>query len=207
MDHVNLKLDELLERARRGDSAARNHLLELYRQRLRQMIDLRLDRRLRARVDPSDVVQEALAEAFQHLDTYLEEQPVPFYPWLRQFAFNRLLDLHRRHLLAQKRSAKREVPVLDLPGGSVAGLTDRFVASISSPSHRAVREEERGQVQAALLALGERDREILVLRYMEMLSTAETASVLGISEGAVKVRLFRALERIRALLPLSEDAP
>ncbi len=206
MDPVNLKLDELLERARLGDGAARNQLLELYRQRLRQMIDLRLDRRLRARIDPSDVVQEALAEAFQHLDAYLEERPMPFYPWLRQFAFNRLLDLHRRHILAQKRSAKREVSVPNLTDGSAVGFADRFIASISSPSHQAVREEERGQVQAALLALAERDREILVLRYMEMLSTAETASVLGISEGAVKVRLFRALERIRALLPSSEDA-
>jgi RNA polymerase sigma-70 factor, ECF subfamily len=207
MDSANLKLDDLLERARLGDGGARDHLLELYRQRLRQMIDLRLDRRLRARVDPSDVVQEALAEAFQHLDVYLEERPVPFYPWLRQFAFNRLLDLHRRHLLAQKRSAKREVSASEIMDGSGVCLTDRFVASVSSPSQRAVREEERNKVQAALLALPERDREILVLRYMEMLSTAETASVLGISEGAVKVRLFRALERIRALLPPPETPP
>ncbi len=175
------------------------------------MIDLRLDRRLRGADRSLDVVSRGrfLAEAFQHLDAYLEERPVPFYPWLRQFAFNRLLDLHRRHLLAQKRSAKREVPVPDLNDGSVVALTDRFIASVSSPSHRALREEERGQVQAALLALGERDREILMLRYMEMLSTAETASVLGISEGAVKVRLFRALAGIRASFfrPSVEEAP
>jgi len=135
-------------------------------------------------------------------------QPVPFYPWLRQFAFNRLLDLHRHHLLAQKRSAKREAQPPAADEGSVIGLADWLIASVSSPSSQAVRAEERKRVQAALLALAERDREILVLRYMEMLSTAEAASVLGISEGAVKVRLFRALERIRALLPtpsLAED--
>ena len=207
MDSVNLLPDDLLERARLGDAEARNRLLEMYRQRLRQMIDLRLDRRLRARIDPSDVVQEALTEACQHLDTYLEERPVPFYPWLRQFAFNRLLDLHRHHLLTQKRSAKREVPPPEATEGSVVGLADWLIASVSSPSSRVVRAEERDRVHTALLALAERDREILVLRYIEMLSTAETASVLGISEGAVKVRLFRALDRIRALLPPTEDGP
>jgi RNA polymerase sigma-70 factor, ECF subfamily len=205
MDPQKLVPAELLEQARQGNASARNYLLEVYRLRLRHMIDLRLDRRLRPRVDPSDVVQEALTEAFQHLDEYLEEQPVPLYPWLRQFAFNRLLDLHRRHLLRQKRSAKREAPPLDTRDESVVGLADWLIASVSSPSRRVVREEERGRLQTALLALAERDREILLLRYIEMLSTVETASVLGISEGAVKVRLFRALERIRALLPSAKD--
>src|SRR5437588_12001690 len=98
--------DELLARVRRGDGSARQLLWARHRQRLRRMIALRLDRRLRARVDPSDVVQEALTEADHELGKYLREQPLPFYPWLRQIAVDRLAKLHRRHLEAGRRSAR-----------------------------------------------------------------------------------------------------
>lgn len=195
-----LERNELLVRARQGDRAARSELLEKYRQRLRQMIDLRIDRRLCSRVDPSDVVQETLAEAHRNLDDYLEEEPLPIYPWLRQFAANRLADLHRRHLHAVKRSVLRESIPQEEGDGSVVGLADWLVSTRSSPSRNLIREEVRGQVQRALLELPERDREILVLRYLESMATDEIAAVLGISIGAVKVRHLRALERIRPLI-------
>ena len=63
-----------------------------------------------------------------------------------------------------------------------------------------MREELRDRVRAALARLSERDREVVVMRHLEQLSTAEVAAVLGISEGAVKVRLLRALERLRSRL-------
>src|SRR5437868_2984584 len=100
--------DELLDRACQGDGAARQQLLARHRQRLRRMIALRLDRRLAARVDPSDVVQETLAEADRKLGKYLADRPLPFYPWLRQIAVERLAKLHRSHLRADRRSADRE---------------------------------------------------------------------------------------------------
>jgi RNA polymerase sigma-70 factor, ECF subfamily len=78
--------DELLNRTAHGDRAARDQLLVRHRQRLRQAVAYRLDRRLAARVDPSDVVQEVLAEAARKLPDYLRERPLPFYPWLRQMA-------------------------------------------------------------------------------------------------------------------------
>ncbi|GAC1473848.1 MAG: hypothetical protein NVSMB9_23170 [Isosphaeraceae bacterium] len=81
--------DVLLRRAALGDGQARQALLERHRGRLRRMVALRIDRRLNARIDPSDVVQEALAEAGQRLDGYLARPPLPFYPWLRQFAWER----------------------------------------------------------------------------------------------------------------------
>src|SRR5262245_59128502 len=88
----------LIERARLGDDAARQRLLGQHRDRLRRMIALRWDRRLSARVDPSDVVQESLADAARGLDGYLDRPPLPFYAWLRQFARDRLIDLRRKHL-------------------------------------------------------------------------------------------------------------
>src|SRR5205807_8369026 len=94
--------------ARRGDAPARQELLVRHRARLRQMIAVRMDRRLGARLDPSDVVQEVFADAWQKLSDYLQKRPLPFYPWLRQLAWERLVKLHQRHIQAQRRSTTRE---------------------------------------------------------------------------------------------------
>ena len=93
-----LDTEELLDRAGQGDGEARQRLLARHRHRLRQMVIVRLDRRLAARLDPSDIVQEALADAARGLDDYLRDRPVPFYPWLRRFAWERLVEVNRRHL-------------------------------------------------------------------------------------------------------------
>jgi RNA polymerase sigma-70 factor (ECF subfamily) len=198
--------EELLQRAERGDTQARQAVLVRHRERLKQMVALHLDRRLAARVDPSDVVQEALLDAAEGLDDYLRERPVPFYPWLRQLAWERLIELHRRHLHAQRRSVKREEPLAPhLSDESAQQLAERVLACQSSPSDRAIRSELRSRIRAALNRLSESDREVLVLRHLEQLSTRETAAVLGIREGTVKLRHLRALERLRVLLgPESE---
>jgi RNA polymerase sigma-70 factor (ECF subfamily) len=191
--------DELIAQASQGDRSARQQLLARHRDRLKQMVRVRMDRRLAARVDPSDVVQEALVDAAQKLSGYLREQPVPFYPWLRRLAWEHLVRLHQRHLYASKRSVLREeVPAL--PGESAVELARRLLGSATSPSRQLLRKELRRRVQDALDQLGERDREVLVLRYLEGLSVQETAAVLATTEGAVKVRHLRALERLRGLL-------
>src|SRR5207248_2646216 len=86
--------EELLARARRGDDSARQTLLARHRDRLGRMVAVRLDRRVAPRVDPSDVVQEALFEADRRLPEYLREHPLPFYPWLRRIAWERLVKIH-----------------------------------------------------------------------------------------------------------------
>jgi RNA polymerase sigma-70 factor (ECF subfamily) len=164
------------------------------------MVAVRLDRRLTARVDPSDVVQDALADAAHRLDDYLRDRPVPFYAWLRRLAWDRLIDAYRRHVRAAQRSVSREEPP-PLSTASVAQLADRLLADPSDhPAAALSREERRTRVRAALGRLPERDREVLVLRHLEDLSTADTAAVLGMTEGAVKVRLLRAVQRFRDLL-------
>ena len=191
---------ELLDRSVRGDVAAWQELLVRHRARLRRMVANRLDRRLGARLDPSDVVQEALANAARHLDEYLRDRPLPFYPWLRQFAWERLCKLHRHHIQAQRRSIDREQPDMPLPDESVRQLAHRLLASGTSPSRRLIRQEQREQVRAALAELEPRDREILVMRHLEQMETPEIAVSLGISEGAVRNRQYRALMRLRSLL-------
>jgi RNA polymerase sigma-70 factor (ECF subfamily) len=192
--------DHLLRRAADGDAAARDQLLERYRCRLRRMVAVRFDPRLAARVDPSDVVQETLAEAAGRLSDYLNERPVPFYPWLRRIAERRLIELHRRHVRARRRSVTREEAAGGLPDRSALALAERLFGRPSSPSARLHRQERRQRVRDALAMLAAPDREVLVLRFLEGLSTRETASVLELSDVAVRSRQVRALERLKALL-------
>lgn len=191
--------EELVKRAARGDDRACQALLIRYYERLVRMAAVRLDRRLAPRVDPADVVQEALLEASQDLSEYLSTRPLPFHAWLRQYVSQRISKLHRHHLGARRRSIRREeAGDWALPDESAALLADRLVDRESSPSGRIQREELRQRVQAALARLGPRDREVIILRHLEQLSTAEAAEVLGITEAAVKKRHLRALERLRA---------
>jgi RNA polymerase sigma-70 factor (ECF subfamily) len=200
MAQVQPDTEELLCRTGAGDGQARGQLLQRHRRRLRKLIALRLDPRLAARIDPSDIVQEALAEADRRLDRYLAERPLPFYPWLRQIGLDRLADQRRRHVGAARRSIRREAEHAGLPDASAAELADRLLDQGESPSAGLLREELQARVRAALAALPELDREVLVLRYLEQLSAREVGAVLGVSEAAAKKRALRALQRLRALL-------
>src|SRR5262245_23885582 len=187
--------DQLLQQAAAGDASAREQLLTRHRHRLRRMVAVRLDRGLAARVDPSDVVQETLADAARRLDDFLRDRPMPYYPWLRRLASDRLDKAHRRHT-ARRRSVDREEPS-PLPNQSARQLADRLPAANTDPARAAVRKEKREQVRALLNQLSAGDREVLVLRFLERMSSAEAAAVLQISPGAVRLRLMRALERLR----------
>jgi RNA polymerase sigma-70 factor (ECF subfamily) len=193
--------DELLARASQRDPQAIDQLFQLHRERLKRMVCIRLDNRLRARIDPSDVVQETLAHAAGKLPEYLRTRPVDFYPWLRQIAWNRLIDLHRKHLTAKRRSVRREEqPGMRLPDESIVELAGRLVHRGSSPSRYLVREEIRARVRQAVDQLKPQDREVLVLIYLEQLRPQEVAQITGASEKAVNMRHLRALERLRANL-------
>jgi RNA polymerase sigma-70 factor (ECF subfamily) len=191
----------LLEQAAAGDQGAADKLLELHRNRLRAMIAIRLDRRLSARVDPSDVLQETMAEAHQKLSEYLRTRPIPFYPWLRRMAWEKIVHLHRQHLLTQARTVAREERFdMALPDESAVDLAERLVAKDSSASRRMIEQELKARVKAALSQLDARDREVLVLRFLEQLSIEEAAAVLEISQDALKSRQRRALERFSELI-------
>jgi RNA polymerase sigma-70 factor (ECF subfamily) len=189
--------DELLDRAARGDLGARSVLLDRHRDQLRQMVGMRLDRRLLSRLDPSDIVQEALAEAALKLSDYIRERPVPFYPWLRRLAWEHLVRLHEQHFKAQRRSVAREAYSLpQLPDESITQLVDCLADHRLAPDRRLIEAELKSRVLAGLSQLPDRDREILVLRYLEQLSNAEIAAILGLTEGAVRTRHTRALARL-----------
>lgn len=191
----------LIRRAATGDDSAVQALLDRHRDRLGQMIEVRMDPRVRGRIDPSDVIQETLVAASQRMESYLVEQPLPFYPWLRQIAWEKLVHLHDRHLRAAKRSVVREQYFRpEISDDSALALAERFVCPTASPSVAAVRRELRERVRRALDAMPESDREILLMRYLEQLPSKEIAAIMGISEAAVNMRHMRSLERMRKIL-------
>jgi RNA polymerase sigma-70 factor (ECF subfamily) len=193
--------EELLGRVARGDAQARSELLNRHRDRLRLMVAVRLDRRIAARLDPSDVVQEALADADQKLAGFLRERPVAFYPWLRRLAWEHLTRLQGRHLRTKRRTVVREHAAFARhPDASTTRLADRFVAAGDSPLDRLVASEMKSRVIEALGAMSERDREILVLRYLEQLSNREIAEVLQVDDALVRQRHGRALQRLAKIM-------
>ncbi|WP_169981057.1 sigma-70 family RNA polymerase sigma factor [Tautonia rosea] len=190
--------DFLLDRVRTGDEVARQWLLQRYRDRLRRMVAVRIDRRLSRRLDPSDIVQETLVEAARKLDEYLANRPLPFYPWIHRLAKDRLAQANRRHLGSIKREVSRELSLLS--HASTERLLSQFATSQTTPSGVLQRLEQRQSLFEALERLSETDREVLVMRYLENLRFGTIAAVLGITEGAAKVRHLRALDRIRKCL-------
>lgn len=196
------EIEELLERIHQGDRMALEPLLERYRDRLRRMVRLRLDRRLYGRIEASDVIQEAYAEAWQRFEEYLKNPRMPFYLWLRFLTGQRLLMLHRRHLVAQVRNASREVSLYHgaLPEATSSALAVQLIGQQTSPTKAAVRAEMRLRLEEALNAMEPIDREVIALRHFEQLSNADAAFALEISETTASRRYARALDRLTQIL-------
>lgn len=196
--------DELFALARDGNLQAMAQLFLAYRERLRGMVQLRMDWRLRRRVDPSDVLQETWLDYARRFRSYCEEQPLPLFLWLRQLTAQRLIDVHRRHLGTKMRNASLEVSVWNgpLPEVSTNSLASKLLGRFTSASRAAQRAEERIRVQQALEQLQPIDREVIALRHFEMLTNEETALTLEISKTAASNRYVRALKRLKDELAL-----
>jgi RNA polymerase sigma-70 factor (ECF subfamily) len=196
----------LLHRVAQADAGATEELWERHRPALRRMIGLRLDQALARRVDASDVVQDVLLKANQRLSEYLRNPAMPFHLWLRQIARDHVIDTHRRHRQAARRSMDREQRIgAGATGGayedrSSLDLAGQLRDPALTPAAEALRHELQCRFHAALLRLDDGDREIILLRHFEQLSNTEAAQALGLSEAAVGMRHLRALRRLRAVL-------
>jgi RNA polymerase sigma-70 factor (ECF subfamily) len=185
-------LDLLRRFDRHGDADALGRFLARHRDRLRTAVAARIGRRLAARLDPSDVVQEATAEVPGRVAGYLQTVAVPPFVWLRFLALQQLRVAARRHLGTQRRAADRE----DAGGLPVGQLIDPAL----TPARSAVRAEVCRELQAALAELPPADRQVLALRHFSQLDNAEVARLLGLAPNTVCVRYLRALRRLRPVL-------
>lgn len=203
MRHDSEGNSELLRLAARGDQQAWGSLLDHWAKPLERMVELRLDPRLRPRINPSDVLQETFLIATKRRDEYLgEDAPMPFRLWLRFLAGERLAALHRFHLGAQKRDAGRDQLLYSgtyNPPSSPA-LAAQLAADCSSPSQQVVQAELRLQLKHALEQMEPLDQELLALRHFEQMTNREAAEVLGMNASTTSSRYLRALRQLRKLL-------
>ena len=200
------KTDVLIQSARAGDADAVNQLLDRHRAAIHRLVELRLDRKVQQRVDVSDVVQDVLVDASGRLQQYLNDPGMAFHLWLRQIAWDRIIDTYRRHRGSAKRSMDREQP---MHRGSVDESTMNLAIQLSDPglgpAAVATQHEIAHRVEAAIEKLDEADREVILMRHYEHLSNLEIAEVLGLQPPAASMRYLRALRRLRAVLEQDDD--
>ncbi len=187
-----------LELAVAGSQESWNTLVSQQRDRLRRLVAFRMDDRLQGRIDPSDVIQEAMIEAWQRLPEFAKEQKVPLFVWLRTLTLQRLGMLRRTHLERSKRTVNKEVDIHQDDCSSAMAIA--LVDSAISPSSVLQRQEILGHIQERLVGMDPVDREVLALRHFEQLGNTEVASVLGISTSAASLRYSRALRRLRDII-------
>jgi RNA polymerase sigma-70 factor (ECF subfamily) len=193
--------EDLLEAVQRGEDSALNVLVERYGPRLERMVRFRLDSRLRGRVDPADIVQDALLSVCRKFPRYLAARRLPFLHWLRLEVDQKLAETHRFHLRTRMRDASQEVSLQRgaWPQVTWEELAEQHLGKRTSASQVAMRSELRRRVQEALERMSPEDREVLVLRHFKELSNAEAAQVLGITLTAACKRYFRALKRLKSV--------
>lgn len=180
-------------------------LLDEFRPKLRRMVSLRLDPRLRRRVDSSDVIQESFVDVVRRLPEYQRAPDMPFFVWVRLLVAQKLLETHRRHLEAERRDVRRELAGPEYPEPTSASLARAFVAPGGSPSEALVRKEQEERLRSALERMEETDREILLLKHFEQLSDKECAAAVGLSLSGAVSRHVRALKRLREVLRAYPD--
>jgi len=196
------RTQDILRDVAGGDAEAVNRLMDRHREAVRRMVQLRLDHAVARRVDATDVVQDVMLEASQRLTDYLRNPGMPFHLWLRQLALDRIIDMHRRHRGAQRRSVDREQNFSGVGNDeqSAADLAALLRDAELTPAAAALRKELQSRFVAALQQMDEGDREIIVMRHFEHLGNSEAAEALGLSAPAAGMRYLRAIRRLRELL-------
>ncbi|MDB5352345.1 MAG: polymerase subunit sigma [Planctomycetota bacterium] len=193
-------IEAMRDSLRRGDPRDLAAVFTSYRDRLRRMVEFRLDARLKGRVSTSDILQEVYIDTLKRLPHYQADPDVPFFIWLRSVTIQRLIDVHRQHLGARARDAARE---RRLAHGGIDASSEKMaelMGDLTSPSGAARRVETIALVREALDRLEPTDREVLALRHFEELSNREVAAALGIQTAAASKRYVRAIERLKESL-------
>lgn len=196
----------LIERAQAGDEESLAKLFQSHRERLRRMIRLRLDPRVKSRTDEDDVLQDVYVEIARRIREYSHATELPFFLWLRMTTGEMLIDLHRKHLGAEMRSVRREVPLHQrVPNASTLFLACQLVGQFTSVDRRLIHEETLQKLEHAINRMEDHDREVLAMRHYEELSSDEIAVALGITRSGVLKRVTRSLRKLRQAVQSETD--
>lgn len=194
--------DDLIDQMRRGNEQALAAVFSHYRERLRQIVRFRMDFRIAGRISDSDVLQDTYIAAAKRLDHYGDHDEMSAFLWLRLLVGQQLIDLHRRHLQAEKRDARKEVSLQqsEMTAHTSVALAAQLVGRMTAVSEVVARAERIERLEVTLNAMDAMDREVIALRHFEELSNVETAAVLGIETAAASKRYVRAMSRLGELM-------
>ena len=199
-------MSDELEMLKSGDADAIAEVFSHHRDKLQRMVRFRLDRRLYGRVDTADVLQDVWLETSRRIEDYTSNPAVPFFVWVRQLAYQIIIDLHRRHLGAQKRNVSQEVSLGKSNCDTSVSIAAQLAGNLTSPSNVAMRGERLARLREALNSMDEVDREVLALRHFEELGNNEVAEILGIQKTAASNRYVRALKRLKQVLEADSES-
>jgi RNA polymerase sigma-70 factor, ECF subfamily len=199
-------MSDELEMLKSGDADAIAEVFSHHRDKLQRMVRFRLDRRLYGRVDTADVLQDVWLETSRRIEDYTSNPAVPFFVWVRQLAYQIIIDLHRRHLGAQKRNVSQEVSLGKSNCDTSVSIAAQLAGNLTSPSNVAMRGERLTRLREALDGMDEVDREVLALRHFEELGNNEVAEILGIQKTAASNRYVRALKRLKQVLEADSES-
>ena len=188
--------EQLIQRARSGGAAELNRLLGLYRNYLRLLAQTQFDAQLRIRIDPSDLVQETLMEAFRDFGAFGGNSEPELAAWLRRILVRNATDQAKRHQ-AQKRDVRRETSLEAAFDRSSLNVQQALAGNFASPSAAAQHREQAVIVADALARLPAAQREVLVARHLQQKKFDEIAQQMGRSSSGVRTLWARGLERLR----------
>jgi len=189
--------EQLLRLAKAGSGPGLGQLLELYRGYLGLLARLQINRRLQARLDASDLVQETFLKAHRHFGQFRGTTEEGLVVWLRQILATTLANLVRHHYGTQRRDLRLERELAAELDQSSQMLDQRLEAQGSSPSQRVARREQAVVLAEALGRLPEDHREVVILRHLEGLSFPQVARRMGRTMDSVKKLWARALAQLR----------
>ena len=197
-----MNAEDLIQAAKRGEAACLGQLLQLYRNYLRLLAESQLDRKLRARIGPSDIVQETLIAAYRDYHQFVGRTEREFLAWLRRILVHHVFREVERHVLAGRRDVRREVSLEQVQEAvERSGVCLQAILADPGLSPSAVVQQEESLVQLAdcLTRLAPPHREVLMLRHFQGLPFETVAREMGRSPGATRVLWLRAIRRLREL--------
>lgn len=195
--------EELLCRLRQGDTDALAEIFSQYRERLRRIVRFRIDYRLAGRLSESDVLQETFIAAAKRLPHYANQDDMPAFLWLRLIAAQELVDLQRKHIVAEKRDVRREISLVQqssFSGNTSVAIAAQLIGQQTAASQLMEQAERIERLESTLNAMDPTDREVIAMRHFEELSNVETANVLAIDPSAASKRYIRAMKRLAELM-------
>jgi len=189
--------DDLLREAKSGREASLGALLDLYRHYLKLLARVEIGKRLQAKADASDLVQETFLEAHRNFPLFQGDNERQFLAWIRQILAARVANLVRHYVGTQGRDIRLEQELAADLDQSSQLLDGSLVSGCSSPSQEASRREQAVLLADALAKLPDNYREVIVLRHLEGLTFPEAADRMGKTLNSVEKLWVRALARLR----------